>query len=214
MGATDFMTSPSGASEDRTPIRVYHNSVLRVRFLMGVSLVFLAAMGLLGVTALTRMEDEQTGALIPPGERIAFAGVCFLVALGFPVGMWIYGRRYVGRIEWTEGDDAIDVTTVGWLTSPRRRIPLERIEGAKRKHDTASYPVTVNNFWDGIRVRGERFPLIVDLTNGDVRDGRAYQALARGEVPPPAPRPREPRPARPNDPRAKKLWKRKGRRGK
>lgn len=173
-------------------MEIYRNRAWRVRGLMWGMVVFAAFMLSFSEGFLRNygLGYGEGGVLRPLGQRLLMAAWPAAIGLGALAGMWVYGRRcYVSALRWLPGRDAIEVETIGWFGYPRRTIPLSRLRGGE---------MVVENFfgnagrqtvmWDALRLRGRRFPLILDFS-GEVLDERAYNALLEGRAPDALPAP-------------------------
>lgn len=96
------------------------------------------------------------GVLKPLSERLALAGFVFGLALAIAAGMMIYATLYTLRLV-LSGDDEVLVTTV----SPFATGELEY--RFKKSDFISSGFFDFGTPWITLRVRGHRFPFILDL---------------------------------------------------
>lgn len=125
------------------------------------------------------LEPMDGGVLKPLPTRILF-GVGFAVP-GFAIiaGILLYLRCYVMRIE---ADDAAGgfLVTLAW---PGRTLVIRPEDVVRVSYsDGISHAggISVNAPWYSLRLRGHRFPLIVDL-QGDFLDQPSVDRLMEGE---------------------------------
>jgi hypothetical protein len=137
-------------------------------------------------------------AVLPPpevetaAERLFARVFAITVGLVSSLGILLYGRCYIGRME-VEDDGTLRVRTVGPFGSPEHVLhPDDVVRGKFHDGRFHTYKHQVDAPWFTVRVRGRRLPLILD-PQGDVIDAtRAEQALgiepgelAIWELPPP-----------------------------
>jgi hypothetical protein len=116
------------------------------------------------------------GVLAPLAARLAWAITVWLLGLAFLVGMWIYGRCYVAKIDYDEQKNQLHISTTGFLLHSRHIVDMENVR-LGRYHDGrldvmrigVDGPIptwstmSVNAPWQSLRVAGFPLPLILDL---------------------------------------------------
>jgi hypothetical protein len=137
-------------------------------------------------------------AVLPPpevetaAERLFASAFAITAGLVASLGILVYGRCYIGRLE-VEDDGTLRIRTVGPIGSPEHVLqPDDIVSGVYRDGYLRANGQTVNAPWFTVRLRGRRLPLILD-PQGDVLDAdRTEQALgiepgelAIWELPPP-----------------------------
>ncbi len=146
--------------------------LLKVRVLLLMAL----ACGVLAVGAgvhLARtygLNPGDGGVLAPLPVRLAWGVGVASLGLAFAVGMQVYARCYVARLEVDEGQEELHVYTVGRLGAlQQERYPLEalRLRPARsRRHPGRTPPLwwgpVVHAPWRSLRLPGRRLPLILD----------------------------------------------------
>jgi hypothetical protein len=122
---------------------------------------------------------------LPPAGRWAIALLAALVGVGFFVGMWVYGRCYVGKAEVDTERNRLRLTLLGFLFPSTLEIPADAIAGST-DHDghLHTHHVSVNAPWTSVRVRGRRLPLVVDA-QGDTHEPELVDRYLFGIAPPP-----------------------------
>ena len=156
-----------------TEIYRARGGVWKVRAMMWLSLVFAIWFCLWGwdlfQTYGTRPADG--GVLAPLGARIAwFVGLSAL-GLAFLAGMWVYGGLYVTALLVDEAAGKLHVRTIGFIGSfggRRETYRLADIVGSDYRAGKFDNPggVSVDAPWFSLRIRGRKWPLIVDAQGG------------------------------------------------
>jgi hypothetical protein len=125
-------------------------------------------------------------------ERLFASAFAITAGLASSLGILLYGRCYIGRVE-VEDDGTLHIRTVGAFGSPEHVLqPDDIIPGRFHDGRFETFRHSVDAPWFTVRVRGRRLPLILD-PQGDVLDAdRTEQALgiepgelAIWELPPP-----------------------------
>ena len=103
------------------------------------------------------------GVLAPIGQRLAWGlGVAGL-GLAFLAAMWSYGRLYATRIRYDPAADALHVGTLEFLATRTRVHAASDVEDSSYHHGRMQGEgVSVDAPWFTLRLRGRRWPLIVD----------------------------------------------------
>ena len=102
------------------------------------------------------------GVLRPSGERLAWGLTVGLLGLLPIVGMQLYGRLYVARIDYAAGADGLSVTTLRFWGSAVRAVALAQVVGSKYEDGRFEARQTVEAPWYFISLKGARFPSILD----------------------------------------------------
>jgi hypothetical protein len=125
------------------------------------------------------MQPEDGGVLKPLASRMLMGGLLALPGAALIAAILLYLQLYVTRIEEDDGGDGFRVTVAGF-GSPRTLNGAD-VAGVSY-HDGISHAggMSVNAPWYRLRLRGRRFPLIVDM-QGDFRDERAVDRLVKGK---------------------------------
>jgi len=113
--------------------------------------------------------------------RLAWGISVASLGIAFAVGMWAYGKLYAGSIRYDEAAGALHVRTVEFILGGRDLVyPLAAIEGSSWREGRFDNPagVSVDAPWIALRVKGRRWPLIVDA-QGEFPD-RALAARVLG----------------------------------
>lgn len=149
--------------------------VLLISLICGVTLVWLG--GWLFRTY--GLEPADGGVLKPLMSRILI-GVAFAVpGIAIIAGILLYMRCYVTRIEADDAAGGFLVTLAGL----RRRLAVSPDDVVRVSYSDGiahAGGISVNAPWYSLRLRGRRFPLIVDM-QGDFLDQHAVDRLIEGE---------------------------------
>ena len=170
--------------------------VWKVRAMMWLSLVVAVWFCLWGwdlfQTYGTRPADG--GVLAPLGVRLAW--LLFLPALGlaFLAGMWLYGGLYVTALLVDEPAGKLHVRTIGFIGSlggRRETYALVDVVGTDFNEGKLDNPggVSVDASWFSLRIRGRKWPLIVDAQGSLLDREVAARVLRLGKAPAPDRRP-------------------------
>jgi hypothetical protein len=109
------------------------------------------------------LRPADGGVLAPLGERLAWAAFLWACGLGFPIGMWIYGRCYVAEIVVDEPNKRLVVKTLRFLGTSDESLPFG-VRTTSNYHHGQYYAggVRVKAPWTTVQVTGRRLPLILD----------------------------------------------------
>jgi hypothetical protein len=171
------------------PIYRAGSRLIWVRAVMLGSLAVLAGCLWWGVD-LARTYGENPGdggVLAPLAARLAVGGLVALLGVLVVVGVWVYGRIYVSRIEADPDKKQLHLDTVGFFWKNHHVIPIADIvsvstQGTKEqmekwdKRDWGAFSrfldslfhsehvstVRVYAPWSSVRIKGWRLPLIID----------------------------------------------------
>lgn len=123
---------------------------------------------------------EADGVLRPLATRILVGGFFALPGAAVVAAMVAYLRCYVTRIEADDAGSGFRVTLAGTgralSIQPGDVVRVGYNEGISRAGG-----ISVNAPWYGVRLRGRRLPLIVDM-QGDFLDRSAVKRLIEGET--------------------------------
>jgi hypothetical protein len=108
------------------------------------------------------------GVLAPFGQRLAWLLFLAGFGLGFLGGMWLYGTIYVSSLRVDEQRKLLQIRTLGFIGSlggRRRTCRLSDVIGADHHAGKFGNPggVSVDAPWLSVRIRGRKWPLIVDV---------------------------------------------------
>ena len=116
------------------------------------------------------------GSLRPANQRYAISALALVVAIAPVVGMIVYGRVYLMRLE--RDGDALALTTLGFLFPHTFLVRLSDLTGSTTYDDDKPGVSLAEAPWITLRVKGYRLPFIVDLQAEHVNAG-AIRALIR-----------------------------------
>lgn len=126
--------------------------------------------------------DGYGGELAPWSHRVLFAGIVLSLAVLFSVGMWIYGRCYVVRLDLDSQRECLVLHLAGFLWRYPCQIDLVDLDAASR-HENLPRPFRwlmsrfqVNAPWIAISTKDRWFPLIIDQ-QAHFPEARTFQAL-------------------------------------
>ncbi|MEM7234034.1 MAG: hypothetical protein AAF517_17790 [Planctomycetota bacterium] len=124
--------------------------------------------------------DGYGGELAPMAHRAPFAGFVALFGLTFWGGMFMYGRCYAAEISVSDDESEVKIRTLGFIVDRRMtRAASELVDSdfheGRNKGFFARY-LSVNAPWVSVRIRGKRWPLIVDV-QGDFLDEGTFDRL-------------------------------------
>lgn len=108
------------------------------------------------------LNPADGGVLAPLAERLAFGIGVSLLGLSFAVGMWIYGKCYVQKIEFDEGNQALHIYTVSFLGSGRHEIKSSELLSGRYFEGELNLDLNVKAPWRTVRIKGRRMPFILD----------------------------------------------------
>lgn len=147
--------------------RAKRSQVVKVRFLQVLLTAFGAWFIVWGyeLTQTLGLRAADGGVLRPALERYAFGGFMMLMGLAVILGMLIYVRLYVLRIE--KRSDGFSLTTLGvfWPRTqsfPAQRFHLKYHEGRGDYVRMNAGSLRVNAPWWSLRIDGHRLPYIID----------------------------------------------------
>jgi len=109
----------------------------------------------------TRPADGGVLASLP--VRLAWGGTVAGLGLAFVYGMWLYGGLYVANMVYDERSDRLHVRTLSFLGNRDRVFSAADVQGSSyHGGDFWAGGVAVNAPWVTVRMRGRRWPFIVD----------------------------------------------------
>jgi hypothetical protein len=124
------------------------------------------------------MQPADGGVLKPLTSRILMGGAFVLPGAAIIAAILLYMQLYVTRIEEDEVGDGFRVTIAGF--GPSLTINLRDIARVDYNEGIShGGGISVNAPWYSLRLRGRRFPLIVDI-QGDFLDEHAVDRLIYG----------------------------------
>ena len=95
--------------------------------------------------------------------RLAWGVGVALLGISFAAGMYLYGRCYVAQIDFDEQAKQLHVRTAGFIGSAEQTINPADILRSRHHHGKFHTPeMTVNAPWTSLKIRGRRWPLILD----------------------------------------------------
>src|SRR5436190_20391350 len=114
------------------PVYRAGRQLIKVRFLMGVSLAALAFCLGWGVDLARTygLNPGDGGVLAPLPQRLAWAGAVIGFGIAGVAGMWGYGRVYAARIAFDPDQRQLHLDAVGSFRTNRHVIPLPAGGGA------------------------------------------------------------------------------------
>lgn len=105
------------------------------------------------------------GRLAPFGTRLALGLFLASLGLAFAIGMWLYGKLYVGSVRFDEMMNLIHVRTIEFIFFGRDlSFPPSAVDGAGWHEGKSDFGegVSVDAPWYSVRIAGRRWPLILD----------------------------------------------------
>jgi hypothetical protein len=156
-----------------TPLYRAGRQLTKVRAIMLLSLACAALSTWWGVDlAQTYGLNPGDGAVLRPlTERLLAGAIVAGLGVTFAVGMWVYGRCYLARIDFAPETGQLHLHTVRFLGTGRQVIDVGGV-GTSRWHDgQLQLHISVNAPWVSVRMAGRRLPLLIDA-QGDVLDRR------------------------------------------
>ncbi len=175
------------APADPTIIYTAGGQALKVRFVMWLTLGAAAAAVWTGYYLLltygTRPADG--GVLAPLPVRLAWALSVSAIGLSFAYGMWLYGRYAVREIRMVPGDRTLRIATYRFLGSRVETMPISDLAGATKRHDRIDRGdalgmltgISVDAPWLRVRLKGRRWPLVLDLQGVVANKARLAELL-------------------------------------
>ncbi len=104
------------------------------------------------------LNPADGGVLAPLSVRLAWGIGGALLGIIFLVGMWIYGKCYVARIEFDEQNKALHIYTVSFFGSEKHEINASKVLSSQY-YEGELGSVTP---WREVRIKGRRLPFIVN----------------------------------------------------
>jgi hypothetical protein len=184
-------SAPVAAAADPAVIFDAGRQALKVRFLMWLSLVCAAGAVYWGQDLLrtfgTRPADG--GVLAPLAVRIAWGGSVAALGLGFAFGMWLYGRYAIREILLIPAERRLRIATYRFVGRRVETFEFSDVTGATARRDRfqatdvfgAPKGISVDAPWLAIRLRGRRWPLVLDL-QGLVSDPAQLRAVLHNKT--------------------------------
>ncbi len=109
------------------------------------------------------LNPADGGELAALPVRLAWGIGVALLGLAFAAGMYLYGCCYVAQIDFDEQAKLLRVRTVGFLGYAEQTINPADILRSRYHHGKFQTPeMTVNAPWTSLKIRGRRWPLILD----------------------------------------------------
>ena len=137
----------------------------KVRALMGFSLLCAAGAVWAGSNlALTYgLNPADGGELAPLPVRLAWGVGVALIGISFAAGMYLYGRCYVAQLDFDEQAKQFRIRTVRFLGSSEQTVnPADILRSRHHSGKFQTPGVSVNAPWTSLKIRGRRWPLILD----------------------------------------------------
>jgi hypothetical protein len=125
------------------------------------------------------MHPDNGGVLKPLTSRILMGSVFVLPGAAIIGALLLYLQLYVTRIEEDGVDESYRVTVAG-LGAPRIITPADVAGSGYNEGISHAGGISVNAPWYSLRLRGRRFPLIIDM-QGDFHDKDAVDRLMEGK---------------------------------
>jgi hypothetical protein len=125
---------------------------------------------------------EEDGVLRPLASRILVGGFFALPGAAVIAAMVAYLRCYVTRVEVDDAGSGFRVTLAGAGRGLSIRL-ADVVRVGYNEGISHAGGISVNAPWYGLRLRGRRLPLIVDM-QGNFLDQSAVDRLMRGEPSP------------------------------
>jgi len=105
------------------------------------------------------LNPADGGVLAPLAVRLAFGIGVSLLGIIFAVGMWIYGKCYVARIEFDEQNEVLYIYTVSFFGRGEHKINASKVLSSQYYEGELD---SVKAPWRKVRIKGRRLPFIVD----------------------------------------------------
>ena len=180
------------SSEDPPLLYSAGRQSMKVRFLMWFALACAGAAVWEGYDLLLTYGTlpPDGGVLAPLPTRLAWAASVSLIGLSFAYGMWLYGRYAVREIRLVPGDQTFRIATYRFIGSRVETVAIGEVVVATKRHDrikTGDFlalvsGLTVDAPWLSVRLRGRRWPLVLDL-QGVVANNARLAALLKTRNP-------------------------------
>ena len=155
--------------------------LLKVRFIILLSL--LCALGAvwwgIDLAQTYGLNPGDGGVLAPATERYAWGAGIMLLGLSFVVGMWLYSRQYVARLEYDIQSRVYTVRHVWFLGTRTTVFRQDEIVWSRFHEGRLSADVQVNAPWWTIQIAGRQKPLILDAQGVVVDDAILKNLLKR-----------------------------------
>ena len=146
------------------------SQVWKVRAMMWLSLVVAIWFAWWGWDMLQTygIRPADGGVLAPLWQRLAWALFLWVFGFSFLGGMWLYGTVYVSSLWVDEAAGRLQIRTLGFIGSFggwRQSYRLNDVVGADYHAGQFDNPggVSVDAPWISVRIRGRKWPLIVDV---------------------------------------------------
>jgi hypothetical protein len=125
------------------------------------------------------LRPADGGVLAPLPVRLALGLGLASLGIAFAAGMWAYGRNYVSALGYDEASGVLHVRTVGFAGSDETRYAASDVLGSDYHAGRSSYGrVSVDAPWMKVRIKGRRWPLIVDA-RGEFPDRKLMAELLK-----------------------------------
>lgn len=126
------------------------------------------------------LRPADGGVLAPLGVRLAWGLGLAGLGLAFVGGMWLYGRCYVARLTFDPRSGRAEARTVGFFAGRWVAFGEADVLGSSYYGGQAmsSSGVSVKAPWYTVRLRGRRWPLVLDA-QGQFSDERLATRLMR-----------------------------------
>jgi hypothetical protein len=138
--------------------------LIQVRGMMLLSIGFAATFIWLGIDTAQNygLRPADGGVLAPLAVRLAWGVGGSLLGISFPVGMWLYGKCYVSRVEFDRQTRMLNIYTVRLFSSRKEEIEASRVSSSN--YLTGEYHGSKVNAGAGwvVKVKGRKLPLIID----------------------------------------------------
>ena len=125
------------------------------------------------------LNAAEGGVLKPLGQRILLGGSFAAAGAACIIGILVYLRCYVSRIEADDAGDAFRVTVLWPFGRGQRMVGPDDV--ARASYDDGIF-MNVEAPWHSLRLHGRRLPLIID-DQGSLLDEHALDRLLYGEPP-------------------------------
>jgi len=138
--------------------------LIKVRGVMLLSLgcAVASVWGGITITQSHGLNPADGGVLAPLAVRLAFGIGVSLLGISFAVGMWIYGKCYVARIEFDEQSEVLYIYTVGFFGRGEHEINASKVLSSRYHKGELNLDLDVKAPWRTVRLKGRRLPFIVD----------------------------------------------------
>lgn len=104
------------------------------------------------------LNPADGGVLAPLSVRLAWGIGGALLGIIFLVGMWIYGKCYVARIEFDEQNKALHIYTVSFFGSEKHEINASNVLSSQYYEGELGSVKP----WREVRIKGRLLPFIVN----------------------------------------------------